>query len=113
MKFGCYPPLKIVVSHNNKGLVFPLEATGAVFHVIGTAPGIQLCAVLLKSLCMQDFCFDVIVDVVVINVCDLHHGLNVPFGIISALHTCGIKTDCSGLERLGVQIDRWCIWWDK
>jgi len=88
-------------------------AVGAVFHVIGTAPSIQLGAILLKSLQMQDFCFDIIIDVVIIDVCDSHHSLNVPSGIISALHTCGIKTDHSGLERLGMQIDHRCVWWDE
>src|SRR6266850_3088687 len=113
MKFGCYPPLKTVVSHNDKGSVFPLEAAGAIFHIICAAPSVQLGAILWKSLCMQDFCFDIIVRVLIINVCDSHCGLNVPFGIVSALHTCGIKTDHLGSERLCVQVDCWCVWRDE
>jgi len=102
MKFGCYPPLKIVVSHNNKGMVFPLEAARAVFHIIGAVLGVQLGMILLESLHVQDFGFNIVIQVIVVNIRDSHYGLNVPFGIISALRTYGIKANSSSSEGSGV-----------
>src|SRR6266850_4572042 len=110
MKFGCYPPLKTVISHNNKGGVLPPESAGVILYIICAAPSLQLGAVLLKSLRMQDFCFDIIICIFIIDVHDLHHSLNIPFGIVSALRTCGIKTDRLRLEGLSVEVNRRCIW---
>ena len=38
MKKGCYTPLKVVVSHNNQGMVLLPKVPGALFNAMGLFP---------------------------------------------------------------------------
>jgi hypothetical protein len=52
LKKGNHPPLKIVVSHNDKRGAFSPEVTRLMFDAMGFAPAVQLDLIFLEALCM-------------------------------------------------------------
>jgi hypothetical protein len=75
VKKGNHPPLKIVVSHNDKRGAFPPEVARPMFNAVCTAPAVQLDLVLFKTLRMQNLSFDVCVEVVILNTSDPYRGI--------------------------------------
>src|SRR6267142_1115561 len=67
MKKCYHPPTKVIVCHNNKGIILPPEVV-PLFHIVSHMPGIQLGMVLWLGLHMQDLSFGVMIQDVVINV---------------------------------------------
>jgi hypothetical protein len=70
VKKGDHPPLKIVISHNDKRGAFPPEVARPMFNAMGLSPGIQLYLIFLEALRMQHFGFNVGVEVVILNTPD-------------------------------------------
>jgi hypothetical protein len=52
VKKGNHPPLKVVVSHNDKRGALSPEVIGVVLNAMHSVPLVQLVLVLLEALCM-------------------------------------------------------------
>jgi hypothetical protein len=78
VKEGKHPPLKVVVSHNDEGVAFPPEVAGTVFNIKLGPPTIEEGAVFLDGLEVYNLCFDVSIQVVVLDTVDLDEITVVP-----------------------------------
>ena len=95
VKKGNHPPLKIVVSHNDKRGAFPPEVSGSMFYSMCFAPAIELDLILLEALHVQNLSFNVSIDVFIINISNPNWGLNIHTWDISALFAGRIvKKEC-------------------
>jgi hypothetical protein len=90
VKKGNHPPLKIIVSHNNKRGAFPPKIARLVVDVMHVMPANQWNLILLEALCMQNLSFNVCVDIFIVNVLNLYRGLNIHVWDISAFLAGGI-----------------------
>jgi hypothetical protein len=75
VKKGNHPPLKIVVSYNDKRGAFPPEVARPMFDAVCAAPAVQLDLILFEALRMQNLSFNVGIDVVVLNTSNPHRGI--------------------------------------
>ena len=103
MKKLNYPPPKVIISHNDKSIALPPEATGPVFHIISSVPGFQLGMVHWPSLHMQHLSFDVVVEDLVLYVGDTYC-VNIPFGI-GFIRSCSIKAQGLCPEGVGLEFN--------
>ena len=73
-----HPPLKVVVSHNDEGVAFLPEVARVMFNIKLGPPTFQERAVLLDGLEVYNLCFDVSIQVVVLDAVDLDKFTVVP-----------------------------------
>jgi hypothetical protein len=78
MKEGKYPPLKVVISHNDESIAFPTEVARAMFDVKLGPPTFEERAVFLDGLEVYNLCFDVSIQVVVLDTVNLDEITVVP-----------------------------------
>jgi hypothetical protein len=114
VKKGNHPPLKVIVSHNNKRGALPPEVARPMFNAMGSMPGIQLYLVFLETLGMQYLSLDVGIDVIIINVSDPKWGFYVHVWNIGVVVTHrvvkGQGLDMGWFRQLCLQINCRHIW---
>jgi hypothetical protein len=82
VKEGKHPPLKVVVSHNDEGVAFPPEVTRAVFNIKLGPPTIEEGAVFLDGLEVYNLCFNVSIQVVILDTIHLDEITVVPWIVV-------------------------------
>ena len=82
VKEGKHPPLKVVVSHNDEGVTFLPEVTRAMFDIKLGPPTFEERAVFLDGLEVYNLCFDVSIQVVVLDTIHLDEITVVPWIIV-------------------------------
>jgi hypothetical protein len=109
MKKGNHPPLKIVVSHNDKRGAFPPKVARPMFNAVGSSPGIQLYLIFLEALRMQNLSFDVGVEVVVLNTVNPNWGVGIRGEGVQVLPTSRVVErqgpNAGWFSQLGLQVD--------
>jgi hypothetical protein len=78
VKEGKHPPLKVVVSHNDEGIAFPPEVARAMFDIKLGPPTFEKRAVLWDGLEVYNLCFDISIQIVVLDTVDLDEVAVVP-----------------------------------
>jgi hypothetical protein len=78
VKEGKHPPLKVVVSHNDEGVAFPPEVARAMFNIKLGPPTFEEGAVVRDGLEVYNLCFDISIQVVVLNTVNLDEITIVP-----------------------------------
>jgi hypothetical protein len=72
VKQGKYPPLKIVVSHNDEGVALPPKVARAMFNVELGAPSFENWLIFRNTLQMDYIGFNVGIQVVILNTVNLN-----------------------------------------
>jgi hypothetical protein len=78
VKEGKHPPLKVVISHNDESIAFPSKVAGAMFDVKLGPPTFKERAVFLDGLEVYNLCFDVSVQIIILDTVNLDEITVVP-----------------------------------
>jgi hypothetical protein len=114
VKEGKHPPLKIVVSHNDKGIAFPPEVARAMFDIKLGLPTIEKRAISFDGLEVYNLCFDVSIQVVILDTVDLDESTVIPKIIIFLSNEpCRVQTYGAGSKGACLEFDYRGIWRNK
>jgi hypothetical protein len=110
VKEGKHPPLKVVVSHNDEGIAFPPEVARTVFNIKLGPPTLEERAVLLNGLEVYNLCFNVGIQVVVLDTVNLDEITFVPWIILFFIgEPCRIETYGLGSKGACLKFNYWGI----
>jgi hypothetical protein len=114
MKKGKHPLLKIIVSHNDKGIALRPEVARAMFNVVLCMPAFQNRMVFQDPLKVDDIGFNISIQVIILNTVYLDNLFIGPQSIVVIVgKPCGVEACCVSLEGASLELDYRGIWRNK